>query len=128
MARIIVIDDDPEMRAAMEQVLSSAGFEVLTADDGRKGLALSRGAPVDLVITDLVMPGMEGIETIRKFHREFPGVPIIAMTGNPNLGNMLLTAIRLGAGRTLAKPFHPDELLALVKDVLQSPLTSRSQK
>jgi DNA-binding response OmpR family regulator len=120
MARIIVIDDDAEMRTMMEQLLLAAGYDVFTADEGSIGLALSHIAPVDLVITDLVMPGMEGLETIRKFRREFPEVPIIAMTGNPNLGNMLLTAIRMGA-RSLAKPFQPDELLALVKTVLRVP-------
>ena len=121
MARIIVIDDDPEMRALLEQSLWSAGYDVFTADEGRIGLAFSRTAPVDLLITDLVMPGMEGMETIRRFRKEFPGVPIIAISGNHNIGNALDTAIRLGAVKTLAKPFQLDELLALVKAVLPVP-------
>ena len=127
MARIIVIDDDPEIRAMLEQALWSAGHEVLTADDGKMGLALCRAAPVDLLITDLVMPGMEGMETIRTFRREFHGIPIIAMSGNANLGNVLDTAIRLGAVKTLSKPFQQDELLALVKAVLPPPPASGSQ-
>ena len=118
MARIMVIDDDPQMRALLEQVLWSARYEVITADEGRVGLAFSRTAPVDLLITDLVMPGMEGMETIQRFRKEFPGVPIIAMSGNPNLGDILATAQLLGAVKTLAKPFQMGELLALVKAVL----------
>ena len=121
MARIIVIDDDPEIRSLIEQTLLSAGFDVFTADEGRIGLAFSRTAPVDLLITDLVMPGMEGMETIRRFRRELPGVPIIAISGNPNLGNVLDTAIRLGAVKTLAKPFLAEELLTLVDSVLVQP-------
>jgi DNA-binding response OmpR family regulator len=118
MARIIVIDDDPEMRSLLQETLLSAGYDVFAADEGRLGLAFSRTAPVNLLITDLVMPGMEGMETIRKFRREFPGIPIIAISGNPNLGNVLDTAIRLGAVKTLAKPFGGEELLALVSSVL----------
>jgi DNA-binding response OmpR family regulator len=73
---------------------------------------------VDLLITDLVMPGMHGVETIRRFRKEFPGVPIIAMSGNSNLANILDKAIRLGAVKTLQKPFQADELLALVRSLL----------
>ena len=94
--------------------------------EGKIGLAYSRVSKVDLLITDLVMPGMEGMETIRRFRKEFAGVPIIAMSGKPNLGNVLDTAIRLGAVRTLAKPFQPAELLNLVRNVLNgSPQTDR---
>jgi CheY-like chemotaxis protein len=75
MARIIVIDDDLEMRSLLEHVLWSAGYDVMTADEGRRGLAFCRTTRVDLLITDLVMPGMEGMETIRRFRKEFPGIP-----------------------------------------------------
>src|SRR5438093_832690 len=98
MARIIVIDDDPEMRAMLEQALWSANHEVFTADEGKLGLSFSRTASVDLLITDLVMPGMEGMETIRRFRKEFPKVPIIAISGHPNLGNVLDTGIPCGTG------------------------------
>ena len=127
MARIVVIDDDPEMRSVLEETLLSAGYDVFTADEGRLGLAFSRTAPVDLLITDLVMPGMEGMETIRKFRREFPGIPIFAISGNANLGNVLDTALRLGAVKTLAKPFERAELLALVSSVLDQPRGARQE-
>ena len=67
------------------------------------------------------MPGMEGMETIRRFRREFPEVPIIAISGNRTLGNVLEAAHQLGAVRTLAKPFQPDELLAMVQAILPAP-------
>ena len=118
MARIIVVDDDPAIRTIIAETLRGKGHDVMTADEGRIGLALARNAPVDLLITDLVMPGMEGMETIRRFHKEFPGVPIIAISGKGDLGNVLDTAIRLGAVKTLAKPFLIPELLALVEAVL----------
>ena len=121
MARITVIDDDPEMRSFVEQILWSGGHDVITADEGKVGLAFSRTAPVDLLITDLVMPGMHGVETIRRFRKEFTGVPIIAMSGNSNLANILDTAIRLGAVKTLQKPFQAEELLTLVKALLPAP-------
>jgi len=118
MSRIIVLDDDREITSLVGDALRSEGYEVFTADDGRIGLSSAHYTPVDLLITDLVMPGMEGIETIRRFRREFPRIPIIAISGNPNVGSALDTAIRLGAVRTLSKPFQPQELVELVKSVL----------
>jgi len=118
MSRIIVLDDDPEITSLVGHALRAEGYQVFTADDGRVGLSSAHYTPVDLLITDLVMPGMEGIETIRRFRREFPKIPIIAISGNPNVGCALDTAIRLGAVRTLSKPFQTDELLAIVKAVL----------
>jgi DNA-binding response OmpR family regulator len=122
-ARILVIDDDPEVRATLGQTLTAAGHQILLAEDGGKGLQLHRATPANLVITDLVMPGTEGLETIRAFRNEFPKVPIIAISGRPDMGNILEVARRLGAVRTLEKPFQPDELLALVGAVLQATLS-----
>jgi DNA-binding response OmpR family regulator len=121
MARITVIDDDPEMRSFVEQILLSGGHDVITAAEGKVGLAFSRTAAVDLLITDLVMRGMHGAETIRRFRKEFTGVPIIAMSGNSNLANILDMAIGLGAVKILQKPFQADELLKLVKSMLPAP-------
>jgi DNA-binding response OmpR family regulator len=127
MAKIIAIDDDLEMRSLLEQVLRSAGHDVMTADEGRSGLAFCRTACVELLITDLVMRGMEGIETIRRFRNEFTGIPVIAISGNSSQGNLLEMAVRLGALRTLAKPFLPQELLEIVKAVLTASPRSASQ-
>lgn len=123
IARILVIDDEREIRTLIVKVLSRAGYEVQTAVDGKEGVKLYRESPSDLVITDLIMPNQEGIETIIQLRRDFPEVKIIAISGGnkyrsePNLTN----AVALGAKRALAKPFNIEELLEAVRDVLEIP-------
>ena len=120
MAKILVIDDDPEMRSALEQTLTLAGHDVMLAEDGEQGLKLLRDQPANLVITDIFMPNKEGFETINTLRKDFPGVPIIAISGRPELGNVLAIARRLGSVRTLAKPFQSPELLVAVEETLQA--------
>lgn len=120
MAKILVIDDDPEMRSALEQTLKLAGHDVMLAEDGEQGLKVLRDQPANLVITDIFMPNKEGFETINTLRKDFPGVPIIAISGRPELGNVLAIARRLGSVRTLAKPFQSPELLAAVEEALQT--------
>lgn len=122
MARILVIDDEDGVRAIVREMLERAGYEVLDAPEGGKGLELLRERPVDLVITDLFMPEKEGIATIRELRRNFPNVKIIAMSGGGRTRNLdiLSDAKRLGAARTLTKPFDPQEMLAAVEEVLAS--------
>jgi len=81
MARILIIDDDDTLRGIIAKSLTHAGHTVSQANNGRKGVALYRSAPTDLVITDLVMPEQEGMETIKILHQSFPTLPIIAMSG-----------------------------------------------
>ena len=119
MARILVIDDDVDMRALLDEMLRTGGHEVVQAGDGRDGVAKYRSARVDLVITDLCMPNQEGLETIVELRRDFPGVAIIAMSGKTFARTMLSIAIRLGAVETLEKPFQPAELLAAVARALK---------
>jgi DNA-binding response OmpR family regulator len=123
MARILVIDDDPDTRAMLEQTLKSAGYEVILAADGREGVTQHCTSPADLVITDLYMPNQEGLETIREFRTRFPEVAIIAMSGKDAAVTMLSIAQKLGAVRVLQKPFLSDELIAAVAKALggQSP-------
>jgi DNA-binding response OmpR family regulator len=120
MAKILVIDDDPEMRSALEQTLKLAGHDVMLAEDGEQGLKVLRDQPANLVITDIFMPNKEGFETINTLRKDFPNVPIIAISGRPELGNVLAIARRLGSVRTLAKPFQSPELLAAVEEALQT--------
>src|SRR5215469_7038458 len=82
MAIIVVVDDQSEIRKAVARQLASAGHEVHEAADGAEGLALRRRHKPALVICDIFMPGMEGIETIRAIRREEPAVKIIAMSGS----------------------------------------------
>jgi len=119
MARILVIDDDPELRATLHDALLLAGHTVLLAEDGREGLHIQARSPADLVITDIYMPDKEGLEVIRTLRSHRPRVPVIAISGRPDLMSALFLAKRLGAVKTLEKPFEPKELLAAVEVALR---------
>jgi DNA-binding NtrC family response regulator len=123
MARILVIDDEPDVRVLLEQTLKSAGHEVILAADGREGVERYCTSPADLVITDLYMPNQEGLETIGELRRRFPEVAIIAMSGKAAALTMLSIAQKFGAIGILHKPFLNDELIAAVEKALrgQSP-------
>jgi CheY-like chemotaxis protein len=118
MASILVIDDDPDTREVLLSTLEPAGHTVALASDGKQGIQEYRAKPVDLVITDLYMPGQEGLETIQQLRMEFPEVRIVAMSGKPTGATMLSVATRLGAAAVLSKPFLPEELLAAVERAL----------
>jgi DNA-binding response OmpR family regulator len=116
VARILVIDDEVEARDAVAEVLSQASHEVLTAEHGGTGLDLYRRHGADLVITDVLMPEKDGLETIREMFQMDPGAKIIAVSG---AGTLLLSmAGGLGAQRTLMKPFTPADLLRAVGEML----------
>jgi DNA-binding NtrC family response regulator len=118
MARILVIDDEPDMRAILEQILKSAGHEVILAADGREGVERYCTSPADLVITDLYMPNQEGLETIHELRTRFPEVAIIAISGKHAAVTMLSIAQKFGAIGMLHKPFPADELIAAVAKAL----------
>jgi CheY-like chemotaxis protein len=120
VARILIIDDEDQARRMLCQVLDRAGYDVIEARDGVEGLQRFREAPTDLVITDILMPEKEGLETIMDFQREFPETKIIAMSGGGRTGNLnfLEVARRLGAQRTLQKPFGLQEMLKVVHELL----------
>ena len=117
MARILIIDDDICVRAAMGRVLLMAGHEVYLAADGIDGIEQQHARPVDLIITDLFMPNMEGFETMKQLHHEFPDLPVIVMSGEDL--EMLHMASPLGAVAILGKPFSTDELFEAVDQALQ---------
>jgi CheY-like chemotaxis protein len=118
--RILVIDDEEPVRLIVREMLILEGYEVVVAANGKVGLQLFRNDPTDLIITDIFMPEMEGLETIRELHREYPGVKIIAMSGGGESGmlSFLAYAKRFGALRTLRKPFSREELLTNVEELL----------
>ena len=121
MAQILVIDDDPQIGRLLEKVLSRAGHEVVIALNGREGLQLFREGTFDLLITDLIMPEKEGLETIMELRRDYPDSNIIAMSGGGRIGpeNYLSMAKKLGVHRTFTKPLLRMELLQAVKEVLE---------
>lgn len=120
MSRILVIDDDPAVRVAIQLVLEREGHEVVLAGNGRAGIATVQDGSVDLVICDIFMPGMDGIETIHALHRHDPQVPVIAMSGfmfrdaEIPAPDYLSLSTKLGAAGSLRKPFRPHDLLKAV--------------
>jgi DNA-binding NtrC family response regulator len=118
MAKILVIDDEPSVTASLEQALRTAGHRVMQAANGLEGTKQQAAEPADLVITDMFMPDQDGVQTLMQFRKLFPGVPIIAMSGNPK-GDMLTVAQKLGAVAVLEKPFSRDELLSAVEKALK---------
>jgi DNA-binding response OmpR family regulator len=120
MHRILVIDDDAGVRDTIRRTLDGHPYEVITAENGEHGLSVCRSTPPDLVITDIVMPTMEGLQTIRELRRERPTLPIIAISagGRGRRHDFLEIARQLGAWEILVKPFDPDELVALIESCL----------
>ncbi len=121
MARILLIDDDDQFRMLLRKMLEKAGYnDIEEANDGSIGVKLFRQHPFDLVITDIIMPDKEGIETIIELTGDYPQIKIIAMSGGGRVcpQDYLETAKRLGASRTLAKPFNYSELVDTVHELL----------
>ncbi|HTL66593.1 MAG TPA: response regulator [Lacunisphaera sp.] len=121
MAHILVIDDDALLREVLRLGLERFGHQVSEARDGRSGLAVQQARPVDLVITDILMPGMEGLETILELRRHYPQVKIIAISGGGlgRAGDYLTMAAKFGAHRVVSKPFSMTRLAELVTELLE---------
>lgn len=120
MARILIIDDEDELRSMLRQMLEQAGHEVAEAVNGAEGIALYERDAHDLIITDIIMPEKEGVETIIALRRTAPELPIIAISGGGRLDatDFLTMAKKLGARHTLTKPFRRDQLLEAVGECL----------
>ena len=122
MPRILVIDDDAPLRSLLREALEQNGFSVEEQSNGLLGLRAYKLLPADVVLTDIVMPDKEGLETIRDFRRSFPDAKIIAMSGGLTTSNLdpLPLAAQFGARHTLRKPFSIKELLSALAMVLES--------
>jgi DNA-binding response OmpR family regulator len=120
IARILIIDDEAPIRRLLRIHLERAGYQVMDAPDGRAGLALHAADPADLVITDLFMPEVDGIETIRELRRVGRGVKVIVMSGGDSTGrlSMLGDAKLLGADRAFSKPAKPEDVLKAIRELL----------
>jgi CheY-like chemotaxis protein len=124
MKRILVVDDDPHIRFIIETILTGEGYEVGTADSGDEALRASSKRPYDLVLTDLILPGIDGIETILRLRAMQPELRTIAMSGGWNGGVHTCQPLagKLGVCRTLAKPFDRMTLLNAIELEVGSPL------
>ncbi len=120
MAKIIVIDDEPYILLMLKKMLEMEGHSVEMAKNGKDGLAMINTNPPDLVITDIVMPEKEGLETIREVRKKYPGMKIIAISGGGRLDSneYLEPARHFGAARIIKKPFQKSEMVNAVKDLL----------
>ncbi|HYH20022.1 MAG TPA: response regulator [Azospirillum sp.] len=125
MTKVLVIDDEDMVRLTLCQMLEVAGYEVTEASDGRKGVAMQAAHPADIVLTDILMPGQEGIETIIQLRQLTPGVKVIAISGGARVNNvdLLEVARTMGADAVLAKPFTMRELIGALNDCLGKPAT-----
>ena len=132
MASVLVIDDEPDVRDSISQVLTRVGFEVLTADNGLTGVEDFLRRPSDVVIVDVIMPRSNGVEVIKRIRSAFPGARIIAITGGGNFGPLgykpgtivtdsyLESARQAGADAVMSKPFHRSDLIALVRSLVKN--------
>jgi CheY-like chemotaxis protein len=120
MALVLVIDDDPQMRNTLRRILASAGHKVLEASNGRDGIALFQSHAPDVVVTDIIMPEKEGIETIIEMRRLGCGSKILAVSGGGHAGKVdfLTVAKKLGADLVLQKPIRAADLLHAVGNVV----------
>lgn len=114
MAHILIIEDDERVRRLYSTLLQHAGHQASEARDGREGLAIQAERHADLVITDIVMPGMEGLETISALHRSEPELPIIAISGVANAHLYLASSRAMGARYALTKPISAAALTKAV--------------
>ena len=130
MARILIVDDEEDVRIALKQVLERAGYDVSVATSGNEGLEVMKREGADLVITDVIMPGVDGIATAKQIREKYRDTRIIVISGGGRTApepyepdaistrSYLASASKAGADQTLTKPFDRDELLRVVQDLL----------
>lgn len=120
MNSVLIIEDDEFVMNMLKQTFERAGYEVGTASNGRIGLQLYQCKPFDVVITDLIMPDMEGIETISNLRKDNPEAKVIAISGGGRNSpdDYLHLAKKLGAARTFPKPVDRNELLSAVQELM----------
>ena len=130
MAKIIVIDDEEDIRIVLKQVLERAGYEVAVAESGKEGLKLMEEGGADLVITDVIMPGMDGVSLTREIREKFRDTRILVISGGGNVAPksyepgaisttaFLSSAKNAGADQTMTKPFDREELMRIIGELL----------
>ena len=115
--RVLVVDDDPTVREVVCRYLEAAGFAVMSADDGQVGLDAALADPPDLVVLDLMLPGLDGLEVFRRLRAAAP-VPVVMLTALGDEEDRLV-GLELGADDYVTKPFSPRELVLRVQSVLR---------
>ena len=130
MTKVIIIDDEEDIRIVLKEIFVREGFDVAVASNGAEGLNLLREEGADLVITDIIMPGSDGVETAYDIRKEFPKTKIIVMSGGGNVASSgyeptaitttayLASAAAVGADFTLTKPFDREELIKAARELI----------
>lgn len=120
--RILVIDDEPTALDLLRRILEFSGYEVLIASNGVQGIDIFRKSPCDLLITDMVMPKKDGLQTILELREDFPGLPVIAISGGGTISKerYLTVAGYLDKVITIAKPFTLEAIVSAVENLLQN--------
>jgi DNA-binding response OmpR family regulator len=128
--RILVIDDEPTTLDLLRRVLELKGYDVSTARNGQEGVALFQQQPSDLVITDMVMPVKDGLQTILDLRSDVPGLPVIAISGGGTISKerYLAIAAYLDKVVTIAKPFSLEEITEAVEKLLLNPISDNCIK
>ncbi len=118
--KVLVIDDDAQVRGYIALVLQRAGYDVSVAADGAEGLRMNQELSPDIVISDIFMPGKDGLEVLREVKAEPHGPTLIAISGgSPRVpGDYLNVARNFGADAVLQKPFSPDKILEAISDCI----------
>lgn len=121
MAAILVVEDDPMLRRALDLVIRRAGHQPVLVEDGEAAIAALKARPFAVMVTDIIMSGQEGLETILQVRRGWPACRIVAMSGGGSIGSReVLTYAKLfGAAATLEKPFETSALLAAIEAALE---------
>ena len=130
MTRVIVIDDEEDIRIVLKEILDRAGFEVEVAENAADGLDLLRDNGADVVVTDIIMPGKDGVDTVYDIRMEFPNTKVIVISGGGNINPRdyeptaiktsayLASATAAGADMTLTKPFDRNEIVQALNDLV----------
>ena len=129
MGSILIIDDEEDIRDALQMILESAGYQVQVASNGAEAIELHRKEPADVIITDIIMPEKDGVSTIKVIRQESPGIRIIAISGGGgrpisympdaiSTSAYLAAAKQAGADLTITKPFEREELIEAVDSLL----------
>lgn len=120
LKKILIIDDEPELLKSLTITFEASGYEVQTAPDGLNGIERLREDRPDLVILDIMMPGLSGLDTLKEIKTINASIPVIMLTayGTPKSA---IESLKLGAYDHLSKPFNPETLLEMIKKALLSP-------
>ncbi len=115
--RVLIVDDEAIVRLSCQRILVPEGFEVMSAGGATEGFAILADGPIDVVLTDLKMPDIDGIEVLRRVKEEWPDTEVIVITGYQTI-NTAVQAIKLGAFDYIEKPFVPDDIIEAIEKAI----------